>query len=214
MVSVDPGSNHQEDSVAKGKQAALSARRQHAAAMEHLSAVTDELAELKVRTRDAEARAFHAEQRARNAELQVQKDAEVVANCVALIDAQRKAVRKQDAEWNDGPKTDLLQMFDDLRSAGNMGRSDIMDFLMKRYPRFTAYLGWGESQGLYRRPHMRGLTEEHVRKLGRALGERVTISWDPERDAADVVKDILDIKHMNLTQDEMLELLDVDKADK
>jgi hypothetical protein len=57
---------------------------------------------------------------------------------------------------------------------------------------------------LWRRKGFDGIA---VRRLGRALGHRTQLSWEDDRDVADVMADILDMRYMDLAPGEAALLL-------
>lgn len=202
--------------MARGKKAASAANRRAEAAHEVIDRLTTELADAKMRARDAEKRAAKADQLE---ELLAQRnDDEIVADLVATI--QRwKRIQKADAARRKKAIDEIWKVLaKDLRGLMKEmepGFEDTWEFVMRRYPAIMNALAASDgaaervSEHVDRRglnPTIAKLDDEKIKKWQEARGYRAVAQWAPDRDFADVMADLLDASQIGFTADEMVEL--------
>jgi hypothetical protein len=195
--------------VARGKQAVESARRRYDTAIEHIDRLTEELANEKLRRKEAEARATRLEAldlMVRNAELRHDE---------AISDTQGAL-----HEWARIWKEDSARATRAMREVGKMlqhiGVMDLatplerVEFLAKEYPAITACLTLGGSErwgvddlrlGTSRHhPAERRLTGDRLKRFQRLMGERSSLG-DSGVDWAD----LFDARQAGFTAQEAVE---------
>jgi len=194
----------------KGKEAARSANRRHGAAMEHLRQLTEDLATYRVRARDAEIEARRLRVRVEQLEHQVAADQETVDGAVKFIAVQQRSQKEWVDKWRDA-LGDIFRLLHDVLPL-DVRLDDHLELFRRRYPKlWMVTIRDGDHVGevvtcnpLWQR---KGLDDVAVRRLGHALGTRSKASWDQDRDMADVMADLLDMRHMDLEPGEARLLL-------
>jgi hypothetical protein len=189
----------------KGKEAARSANRRHGAAMEHLRQLTEDLASYRVRARDAETEARQLRVRVEQLEHQIATDRDVVDGAVKFITEERRSQKEWSEKWYEA-LGDVFRLFRDAVPL-DVPTDDCMELFRRRYPKlWLVTIRDGDHMGdvvtanpLWSR---KGFDATALRRLGRALGRRAQLSWDDDRDMADVMADLLDMRHMGLEPSE------------
>lgn len=201
--------------MAKGKHAALSANRRAEAAHEHIDRLSTELVEAKIRARDAE-------EVARMAELRLKRSEDELARTEKLRESARKVVDETRAHYKAGwekwekAKPDFNRLLIDAINAApsTLGPADRVEFLFYRYPKLMDFLGHKLDRGVHSELHgSRRMDPDDVRRMGRWLGERATIEWDPDVDAARIAADLMDVPSLDLSKDEIYELFGVTSSE-
>lgn len=207
--------------MAKGKQALKSANRRAESAHQIIDRLTSELADAKVRAREAEARSARLEGADALVERSLVKNDEMLSSALEAL-AQWKSINKQWHERREALRIEVgNRLLPDIEIAGaRLGecRTDRAEFLARRYPALW-YVMVGEAptdRHVYARsPFVRSeskMSTDQLRRFQRLSGQRAIAEGDDldGRDAADVWADLLDLGQMDdLTRDEKIEMLDL-----
>jgi hypothetical protein len=199
--------------MARGKQSALSARRQVESAHQVIDRLTSEVAEAKFRARQAEARAADAD-RLRQL-LHEHNNDDLLTEALRTIEDWRQIAR-QDLDRRRAALRDVGRILDDLEVAKFLTTSvDRNEFAWKRYPALMKALTAGrELSDLYIDPNtprsVRRLSDESVRRFQQLRGMRGVPQWDETADMADVAADILDAKQSGFTREQFREYFGLD----
>lgn len=201
--------------MARGKQATLAARRRAESAHEIIDRLTSELAEAKLRARQAEQRAARLEgiealltsASAKNDEMLCAALAKLAwwkavadADYKRRFDAIGEMLHKVAADVNELPR---LAPFEDRRQ-----------FVETRYPAIMAAITAGQSAKVDPRrpvrypkttPSAKRLNDEQLHRFQRLAGERGILESAPDRDIADVWVDLLDAHQAGFTPQEVIE---------
>jgi hypothetical protein len=195
--------------MAKGKHAVLAANARYKAAIEHIDRLTSEMADMKVRMKVAEADAMAAP--GLRKEVERLRNDHVVAEIVEKVEAAFKDRDRQIAAWKKA-RPDFIKMMNDVAKSHLVDTSiDAVEFWHRRYPRLFAFLDHRDEEILAHwkaHPrHLLKLSHEAARRYERAAGMRA-IHRNSDRDAADVAVDLCDVVRMDLTKEEMRELIE------
>lgn len=159
--------------MAKGKEALAAANRRYQAAVQHIDRLTSELAEAKIRAKEAEKLAVkvpHLEERLQVAEEKLATDSVVaelydrVELCLARL--------KEWKEHDERLKSSTLTLLRDYARLTQMTTPELVEFAVRRIPQFFRD-GSAISDGKPFRRHMpAGLSDDAVRRLQKLRGER------------------------------------------
>lgn len=192
--------------MARGKEGMEALRRRYEAAMEHLDRLTEQLADEKIRRKEAEARAARLEgidAMWKDAEIhndQMLKEAldELHEQDVWMADHNKK-VRAAFKEIRD-------RLLRDLKVPSDIG-IDRVEFLVKRYPALMALFIRGEPRvnARYNRgPGDRKLNDDQLRRFQRLRGERMVVQGS-DVDVGKAWADLLEGREAGFTWEEAQE---------
>jgi hypothetical protein len=206
----------------KGKQAASAANRRTEAAHQVIDRLTTELADTKMRAKEAERRAARLEGiEAMIKTADVKRD-ELVTSLTATV-KEWKRVAERDAARREAATGDLLKVCDDV-SGKTLAVGDKLEFLVERYPHLVAAVfavsvetvkDWGlagvgatvvpgTSLQSAESRILRDQGRESLARFQQLCGLRST--WTgTDKTSAQVVNDVLDAKQADLSEDEVYE---------
>ena len=203
--------------MARGKQATKAANRRAESAHEVIDRLTSELADAKIRARDAEVRAARLEGADKLVRESVAKNDELLVAALDSLKGNRRWF-KTDRDTRRQAMVELFTVVADDIGKGQMGVADVREFMCRRYPHITASLmgatveavkGLGREGGPVRGSSLhRGeqkLEGESLRRFQRMCGSRTVLRENLGKDSADVFIDLLDAKAAEFTYDEMIE---------
>ena len=202
----------------KGKQATLAARRRAEAAHEVIDRLTTDLADAKLRAKEAERRAAQLQVLAdRAVELQAERDSDtLLGDALSALDVDRRWGREQRQRTRSALKTLRERLIPDVITASALPMSyhDGLDFVLRRYgPIMDAIFGQHVNPLTIpalqstTSPTARKLSEDQRRRLERLNGLRTFCEWDRDRDTADVWTDMLEGQEAGFDGPEIAELI-------
>jgi hypothetical protein len=195
--------------MAKGKQAVETARRRAEAAHEVIDRLTGELADAKIRARDAERRAADVD--LLRAQVAAQRNDVLLADAFVAL----QQWRAYGSDLHKARKRALSEMkglIEDLDTAGLLnGIADRVEFMLRRYPEMMAVL-CGRDHGtefLQGTTNVRRLGDDVTKRVQRMVGERADLGRiiGPDADAADVLGDLLDAKQAGFSKSDVVEFV-------
>jgi hypothetical protein len=198
--------------MARGKQAAMSAQRRYETAVEHIDRLTEELANVKVRARDAEARAARLEGADALISRASSKNDELLFDALQALDRWKRVQRADQKRRTDAIVELLQKLVTDLGWEAETPAEDKRQFLETRYPAVMLALKAGEAPSRVARwktsvtPYERRLvTAEEVRRFQRLTGQRGEVEGAKDVDFADWLNDVLDAKQAGFSAEDIVE---------
>jgi hypothetical protein len=200
--------------MARGKEAAQAANRQLESAREHIRWLTGELADAKVRAKEAEARAARLEGIERMLPAASAKNDEMLAKALTALQAWKKFRVDQHERSRKALQEVCRKLLPDLDLPGySFSGVDNVEFMKERYPHILEALLGGPVDGDERvmtgdspfRPLEEKLSLDDLRRFQRLMGERAVFDADQGADASKVWTDLLDARGVGFSKEEMLE---------
>jgi hypothetical protein len=201
--------------MARGKEALDAARRRYEAAMEHIDRLTDDLANEKLRRKEAELRAARFEGLDHMTKVVELRNDQLLGDAitkihqwrtVALADRKRRLKAIQEV-WD--------RLVPDLEiKLHRLTPIDQMQFMVVRYPALMTALMASRSEGTNGRfidpanPYAtaeRKLNNDQLRRFQRIMGERGILEANPDIDAGQAWADLMEARQAGFTADEMAE---------
>jgi hypothetical protein len=204
--------------MARGKQATMAANRRAEAAHEVIDRLTSEVAELKIRAREAEHRADRLEGiEAALSTADIKRD-DLIVELTRKLQWWSKVAGEDQARREAAREQMFRRLCPDLFDAidPNMPLEDRRQFLVKRYGAVMAALcACDESQlrpdsalpvhGTNTEVFEKKLSQESLRKFQRLSAQRAVFESAPDRDAADVLNDLLDARQAGFDPADVLD---------
>jgi hypothetical protein len=211
--------------VAKGKHATASTNRANQAARDHIDRLTDQLAEQKMRARVAEEKARENDllrERIAHLEHSIEND-EMLKKFLKTWDPLANKFATFHDIFDDLKEAFYLAVRDVMMTGAEttftgvttLGYADVNEFVRRRYPKFGKHLDrfQREVSISHEDTTLLRLSDDQVRRLQRARGDRGAFPFRPESTVAEVLVDIVEALDADIRGEDLEEFIGIWESD-